>query len=108
MSGEKVAENTGSPKALYVLVVIIGLLIAAGLIYASWLALTTSPENPWEAFAISQAFLGFHDAVFEIGALLWIFGTLLFALELAGFTLTRRGFPGIGWGYLVGELSTLR
>lgn len=110
--GEKAAKTTGSPKALYVFVVIIGLLLIAGLVYAFWLALRANPANPWESFAISQAFLEFRDIILFVGAVLWLFGTLLFALELAGFTITKRGISrnrmGVSsWGVIDVALAAL-
>jgi len=85
-------------RAALILAVAVGLLLAAALVYAFWLAVRQSPENPWAAFIVSQIFTGYHQAVFAIGAVVWVLGTALFALELAGWTPTRRGLKPSGMG----------
>ncbi|MEM0119321.1 MAG: QueT transporter family protein [Thermofilaceae archaeon] len=88
----------GGAKVLMIVAVLIGVLLAAALIYAFWLALQESPDNPWAAFVVSQLFLGYHSAVFAVGAIVWVLGTAIFALELYGRTPTRQGLKRSGMG----------
>ena len=75
-------------------------------------ALATSPENPWAAFPISQAFLAAREAMLVLGGVVWILGTAAFVMELAGYTLTRRGLKrtrmGVAnWGVVDVALTAL-
>jgi len=100
VSREKAPSAGGGVKVAMLLAVIVGLLLAAALVYAFWLAIQQNPENPWVAFVISQVFTGYHDLIFAIGAVVWILGTAIFILELAGRTPTRRGLKPSGMGVL--------
>ncbi|MCC6059197.1 MAG: QueT transporter family protein [Thermofilum sp.] len=85
-------------KTLSVLAVIVGLAITAFIVYAFYEALRTKPQNPFEAFVISKAFLGAYPVVYAVGAAIWILGTVVFLLELAGYTPSLRGLRKSGMG----------
>jgi energy-coupling factor transport system substrate-specific component len=85
-------------KTLSVLAVIVGLAITAFIVYAFYEALRTNPQNPFEAFVISKAFLGAYPVVYAVGAAIWILGTVVFLLELAGYTPSLRGLRKSGMG----------
>jgi energy-coupling factor transport system substrate-specific component len=85
-------------KTLSVLAVIVGLAITAFIVYAFYEALRTNPQNPFEAFIISKAFLGAYPVVYAVGAAIWILGTVVFLLELAGYTPSLRGLRKSGMG----------
>jgi energy-coupling factor transport system substrate-specific component len=87
-------------KILYYLSIAIGLLIVIAIFYGFWQALQTNPKDPWSIFPISQFFMSAHGLVFAIGAIVWILGTIVFLLEIAGYTITSKGLAknrmGIG------------
>ena len=91
-------EKEGPGKAVYVLAVVIGLLIVVAVVWLFARALAENPKNPWAAFPISQAFLGARDAMLVIGGIVWVLGTAVFFLELAGYTVTREGLKKTGMG----------
>ncbi|QOJ79411.1 QueT transporter family protein [Infirmifilum lucidum] len=105
-------EQKAPGKALYFAAVLVGIIIAIAIIYEFWLAVVTNPKDPWSVFPISRFFTQFTDAVFYVGAVVWLIGTAVFLLELAGFTITGRGLKrtgqGIGdWGVIDIALAAL-
>jgi len=85
-------------RTLSIVAVVVGLAIAAFIIYAFYEALTINPQNPFEAFIISKAFLGAYPVVYAVGAVIWILGTVVFLLELTGYTPSLRGLRKSGMG----------
>jgi len=91
-------EEAKPGKAVYVIAVVVGLALVVAVVWLFAQALAVNPENPWAAFPISQIFLGARDAMLVIGGLVWILGTAVFLLELAGYTVTREGLKKTGMG----------
>lgn len=85
-------------RAVYAAAVAAGLAVAAAVVWAFAQALAASPENPWAAFPISQAFLAARGALLILGGVIWALGTAAFVMELAGYTVTRRGLRRTGMG----------
>jgi energy-coupling factor transport system substrate-specific component len=80
-----------------VLAVIAGLAVAAAVVYDFWRALTVNPENPWAEFTLSKIFFGYRNLMFAVGAVVWVLGTAIFVLELAGRTAPIVFVPGFTW-----------
>jgi len=85
-------------RALGIIAIAAGLLVTALIIYAFYEAYRARPDSPFSEFIISKAFLGSHPIVYAIGAIVWIIGTLIFIVELAGYTPTLRGLRKSGMG----------
>lgn len=85
-------------KLINIIAIAAGLLVAAFIVYAFYDAYRANPQDPFKEFIISKAFLTYHSAVFALGAAVWIAGTLVFLLELAGYTLTPQGLRKSGMG----------
>ncbi|UNQ73002.1 QueT transporter family protein [Infirmifilum sp. NZ] len=105
-------EQKTQVKALYYTALVIGLIIAIVIIYEFWVAVATNPKDPWSVFPISRFFTEFTDAMFYIGAFIWLIGTAVFLVELAGYTVTARGLKktgqGVGdWGVIDIALAAL-
>jgi energy-coupling factor transport system substrate-specific component len=87
-------------KVIYYVSVAIGILIVLALAYSFWQALQTNPKDPWSVFPVSQFFMSAHSLIFAIGAILWVVGTIVFFMEITGYTITKTGLArnrmGIG------------
>ena len=85
-------------KALYLLIVVVAFLTVACVVWLFAQALAINPENPWEAFPISAFFLGARDYMLVIGGIIWVAGTIIFVLELLGYTVTMGGLKKTKFG----------
>ena len=80
-------------KVISLIVIIIVLAIAGYVIYSFYEALTLSAKlgkSPFEVWSIAKAFLSAQAILFGIGAVIWIWGTAIFILEV----FLRRTFVG--------------
>ncbi|MGB9787144.1 MAG: QueT transporter family protein [Infirmifilum sp.] len=105
------AQSSNSKLYSY-LILIIGLLIAAAILYEFYQAYTVNPQDPWSVFPLSRFFTQFTNIIFYIGAVVWVIGTLVFLVELAGYTITLSGLKKTGqgvsnWGVLDIALAAL-
>lgn len=91
-------EQKTEGKLLSFLALLLGIVIAAVIIYEFYQAIVTNPKDPWSVFPLSRFFTQFTDLMFYLGAIVWIIGTLVFILELAGYTITSRGLAKTGQG----------
>ena len=81
---------SGRPAGLWALSIIIGLLFVALFIYIAYDIVTKGLTN-WSEWVISAPFIKLGRTFwFVVAGILWVIGTALFFMEIAGYTVTRE------------------
>jgi hypothetical protein len=78
-------------SAIYYISIASGLFVTVALDCSFWCALQAEPEFPWKVFPLTLFFLSAYNLVFTIGFINWLIGTIIFFLEITGYTITRLG-----------------
>jgi len=75
------------PRVTPYLSVVLGLLAVGVLVYGYWQAL----QDAGVAYQLLLFIVSAHSFIFVTGAIVWIIGTIVFFLEIAGYTITWTG-----------------